>query len=180
MFDAAGWYQKARILPSPNFNLRPTPDDISLLVIHCISLPEGEYDNDHVEAFFLNQLDVKQDASFLTLAGLHVSSHFYIKRDGEIIQFVAVKNRAWHAGVSCYQARENCNDFSIGIELQGTDKSAYDARQYQSLIALTKDLIVAYPKLKGNITGHEAIAPKRKTDPGIGFNWPYYLGEIER
>ncbi|AEE87975.1 N-acetylmuramoyl-L-alanine amidase AmpD [Francisella cf. novicida Fx1] len=165
-----GWYKKAKCIKSPNFNQRADKNDISLVVIHCISLPEGEYANCNVEKFFTNQLDCSLHPSFASLEGVEVSAHFYIKRDGEIVQFVSVDDRAWHAGVSEFQGRQGCNDFSVGIELQGTDKTAYTEQQYLSLNSLLKDLRKASPTLL-NITGHEDIAPQRKTDPGKCFEW---------
>ncbi|WP_119343124.1 1,6-anhydro-N-acetylmuramyl-L-alanine amidase AmpD [Facilibium subflavum] len=173
-FNKEGWYLAARKLASPNYNMRPDSCDIRLLVIHCISLPEGKYDQNNVEDFFLNQLDINQDESFADIENLKVSSHFYIKRNGQIIQFVSTLNRAWHAGKSTYKGRENCNDFSIGIELQGTDHTDFTERQYQQLIQLSNDLIAQFPALKDNIVGHSDIAPDRKTDPGVKFDWVYY------
>lgn len=169
--DSAGWLNKAKIIKSPNYNARPDDIDIDLLVIHCISLPEGQYDNHYVESLFLNDLNCSLDPSFKDLKDLKVSSHFYITRQGDIIQFVATEDRAWHAGVSAYKGRSNCNDFSIGIELQGTDKTIFTKAQYTSLIELTKAIIKKYPAVKDNIIGHSDIAPTRKTDPGSGFDW---------
>ncbi|QIV94985.1 1,6-anhydro-N-acetylmuramyl-L-alanine amidase AmpD [Allofrancisella frigidaquae] len=169
MFEQ-GWYSKATQILSENFNQRPTNVEVDLVVVHCISLPEGQYNNSNVEKLFTNILDCSIDVSFESLRDIKVSAHFYIKRDGEIFQFVAVDDRAWHAGVSSYNGRENCNDFSIGIELQGTDKSAYTTEQYISLNLLLKDLKESYPTLK-DIVGHQEIAPQRKTDPGRCFDW---------
>ncbi|QIV95557.1 AmpD protein [Allofrancisella inopinata] len=169
MFEQ-GWYTKATQILSENFNQRPTNVEVDLVVVHCISLPEGQYDNSNVEKLFTNTLDCSVDVSFESLRDIKVSAHFYIKREGEIFQFVAVNDRAWHAGVSSYNGRENCNDFSIGIELQGTDKSAYTTEQYTSLNFLLKNLKESYPTLK-DIVGHQDIAPQRKTDPGRCFNW---------
>lgn len=165
-----GWYKKAKHIRSTNFNKRPDESDISLMVMHCISLPEGEYQNDNVERLFTNTLDCQEHESFESLKGVEVSAHFYIKRDGEIIQFVSVNDRAWHAGVSEYEGRESCNDFSVGVELQGTDSTFYDGCQYQSLNDLLEDLTNHYPSIK-NITAHSDIAPLRKTDPGKFFDW---------
>ncbi|MBK2267342.1 1,6-anhydro-N-acetylmuramyl-L-alanine amidase AmpD [Francisella philomiragia] len=169
MFEQ-GWYKKAKHIKSPNFNQRPNDNDISLVVIHCISLPEGEYDNTNVEKLFTNKLDCQQHESFQSLNGVEVSAHFYIKRNGEIIQFVSADDRAWHAGVSEFNGRQGCNDFSIGIELQGTAQDSYKSEQYQVLNILLKDLKRAYPSVK-DITGHQDIAPNRKTDPGTFFSW---------
>ncbi len=148
-----GWYTKAKNIKSENFNQRPKINDISLVVIHCISLPEGQYENNNVQKLFTNQLDCNLHPSFASLEGLQVSAHFYIKRDGEIVQFVSVDDRAWHAGISQFQGREGCNDFSVGIELQGTDKTVYTEQQYHSLNRLLKDLKESYPTLL-NIIGH--------------------------
>ncbi|MED7818789.1 MULTISPECIES: 1,6-anhydro-N-acetylmuramyl-L-alanine amidase AmpD [unclassified Francisella] len=165
-----GWYKKAKHIVSENFNQRPNDLDINLVVVHCISLPEGQYLNNNVEDLFTNKLDCNSHISFSDLKGVKVSAHFYIKRTGEIIQFVSVNERAWHAGVSNFQGRENCNDFSIGIELQGTDKTPYVPKQYESLNILLVDLKDAYMTLN-SITGHQDIAPGRKTDPGKCFDW---------
>lgn len=165
-----GWYKKAKYIVSENFNKRPDNIEISLVVIHCISLPEGKYLNTNVEDLFLNKLKCDSHKSFTDLEGVKVSAHFYIKRTGEIVQFVSVDDRAWHAGVSSFQGRQGCNDFSIGIELQGTDKTEYEAEQYKSLNILLSDLKETYTSLK-NVTGHQNIAPGRKTDPGEYFDW---------
>ncbi|GAB4222010.1 MAG: 1,6-anhydro-N-acetylmuramyl-L-alanine amidase AmpD [Francisella sp.] len=169
MFEK-GWYKKAIHIKSPNFNKRPKNDDITLVVIHCISLPEGQYNNDNVEKFFTNCLDYEQHESFKSLYDVKVSAHFYIKRDGTIIQFVSVNDRAWHAGESQFNGRQGCNNFSVGIELQGTDNSKYSEYQYSSLNVLLNDLQHNYPKLR-NIVGHSDIAPNRKKDPGKYFDW---------
>nr|WP_116964062.1 1,6-anhydro-N-acetylmuramyl-L-alanine amidase AmpD [Fastidiosibacter lacustris] len=175
---ADGWINIATKYHSPNYNDRPENTTISLLVIHCISLPEGCYDNDNVEYFFLNKLDCSQNSSFQTLQNMRVSSHFYIKRDGEILQFVSINKRAWHAGLSEYKGQTNCNDFSIGIELQGTDKTSFTDEQYQSIASLSKALIYVYPQIKGNVVGHQDIAPNRKTDPGVGFDWRRFMTSV--
>lgn len=161
---------------SPYFNERPAGSDISLLVIHCISLPEGIYGGKQIEQLFMGCLDCNEHESFAQLQGLEVSAHCVIRRDGVVVQYVPFNKRAWHAGVSCFEGRESCNDYSIGIELEGTDNSAYTAAQYTSLAELTKQLIGDYPLLtKQRITGHSDIAPGRKSDPGYLFNWSYYL-----
>ena len=175
----SGWYCHAEQMRSLNFNQRPSDIDVSLLVIHCISLPLGQYQNTYVEDLFLNRLDLSHDQSFVSLEGVRVSSHFYIKRSGELIQFVSTENRAWHAGKSHYQGRENCNDFSIGIELEGTDHTPFELKQYQTLILLTKALQSQYPQIQNNIVGHSTIAPNRKTDPGVCFDWPLYLSGLK-
>ena len=166
-------------LESPNFNDRPDPNNISLIVIHSISLPSKNYNNDHVESFFLNNLDISKNESFKEISDLKVSSHLYIKRSGQIIQFVPFNKRAWHAGISNYEGKENCNDFSIGIELEGCDSDIYEEEQYKSLIQVTKALIEEYDLIcKERITGHSDIAPVRKTDPGKYFEWNKYLDNV--
>jgi len=158
--------------PSANHNDRPS-DEISLIVIHNISLPPGEFNNNHIEQFFTNQLDFNAHPYFKTIQYLHVSAHLLIKRDGSVIQFVPFNKRAWHAGESSFYGQDNCNDFSIGIELEGTDNLNYEAVQYQSLKTTLKQLKNYYSVQ--NIVGHSDIAPGRKTDPGDAFNW----GEIK-
>ncbi len=159
-------------IPSPNHNDRPHADDISLIVVHGISLPAGHFGGPHIEQFFTNRLDVRDHESFKDIVHLRVSSHLLVRRDGQVIQFVPFDKRAWHAGVSRYEGRENCNDFSIGIELEGTDELAYEDPQYQQLSALIKVLLKHYPTLgREHIAGHSDIAPGRKTDPGPAFDW---------
>lgn len=160
---------------SPNFNARPD-NEISLLVIHNISLPPTEFGGGFVHQFFQNQLDSKAHPYFSEITDLKVSAHLLIERQGNITQFVEFNQRAWHAGQSCYQGRKNCNDFSIGIELEGTDTLAYTQAQYAALIKATQAIMKAYPNIKpSRITGHEHIAPKRKTDPGAAFDWQYFF-----
>jgi len=154
--------------PSVNCSDRPT-DKISLIVIHNISLPPGEFNNHYVEQFFTNQLDFNAHPYFKTIQDLRVSAHLLIKRDGSIIQFVPFDKRAWHAGESSFNGQDNCNDFSIGIELEGTDNLNYETVQYQSLKTTLRQLKDHYPVQ--NIVGHSDIAPGRKTDPGGAFNW---------
>ncbi|CBL44350.1 N-acetyl-anhydromuramyl-L-alanine amidase [gamma proteobacterium HdN1] len=171
-----GRLTSARQVSSPNFNARPEPHEISLLVIHCISLPPAQYSGDAIERFFMNQLDATEHPYFETIADLQVSAHLLIRRDGEVVQFVDFDQRAWHAGKSCFEGRENCNDYSIGIELEGTDTDEYTEHQYAALAAITKVLMQAHPKLTpARIAAHSTIAPERKTDPGPGFDWPRYL-----
>ena len=166
-----GWLQGAQHLPSGNFNARPS-SEISLLVIHNISLPPGQFGTGMVEALFTNQLPVDAHPYFADIAHLKVSAHFFIKRDGAITQFVSCLDRAWHAGVSQFNQRENCNDFSLGIELEGEDDRAYSDAQYQSLNQLVDELTKHYPMITAQrICGHSDIAPDRKTDPGPAFNW---------
>jgi N-acetyl-anhydromuramoyl-L-alanine amidase len=157
---------------SPNFDDRPDANDISLLVIHCISLPPGEFGTDCITQLFCNQLDPDGHPYFKEIHQLKVSSHLVIKRSGEITQYVPFDKRAWHAGQSTYQGRERCNDFSIGIELEGTETTPYREAQYVELAAVTKALLAIYPGLSTDrITGHSDIAPGRKTDPGNSFDW---------
>lgn len=158
--------------PSPNFDDRPDPSGISLIVIHCISLPPGEFENNCIDQLFCNQLNPDDHPYFKEIYQLKVSSHLLIKRSGAIVQYVPFDKRAWHAGQSCYEGRERCNDFSIGIELEGTETAPYTDRQYDSLAAVIKSLLGAYPSLSvQHITGHSDIAPGRKTDPGESFDW---------
>ena len=167
--------------PSSFFNQRPAGIDVELLVIHCISLPEGQYNTPYVEALFLGCLDCTQDSSFADLDGLEVSAHLFIKRDGQVLQFVPLSQRAWHAGVSNFEGRDNCNDFSIGIELEGTDKSEFTQAQYQALVKTTRQIMCLYPKITSDrIVGHSDIAPGRKTDPGTGFNWNIYKQQLAK
>lgn len=160
---------KVLIRPSPNYDSRPDIKDISLLVIHNISLPPGDFGGNHVIDFFQNNLNINSHEWFENIKGIKVSAHFFVRRCGQIVQFVSTLDRAWHAGVSNFQGRQKCNDFSIGIELEGTDTLAYSESQYQSLLDLIKAI-----KNRHNITdicGHEHIAPDRKTDPGPAFDW---------
>ncbi|MCS5592753.1 MAG: 1,6-anhydro-N-acetylmuramyl-L-alanine amidase AmpD [Gammaproteobacteria bacterium] len=155
-------------IPSINHNDRPS-NEINLIVIHNISLPPGKFNNNHIEQFFTNQLDSDSHPYFKTIQGLQVSAHLLIKRDGSVVQFVPFDKRAWHAGKSSFNGQDNCNDFSIGIELEGTDNLNYEAVQYQSLKTTLKQLKDHYPVQ--NIVGHSDISPGRKTDPGGAFNW---------
>ena len=175
--DPNGWLDVARHRPSPHHNDRPDPDDISLLVIHNISLPPGVHGDRYINALFAGTLPaLRHEHPYLdAIAGLRVAAHFLILRDGSITQYVPTVARAWHAGVSRYQGRENCNDFSIGIELNGSDHAPYTLRQYQALAALSRAIIARHPRITpARITGHSDIAPDRKTDPGPAFNWHYY------
>ncbi|WP_286271584.1 1,6-anhydro-N-acetylmuramyl-L-alanine amidase AmpD [Thalassotalea hakodatensis] len=171
-----GWYSAAEKCESPHFDLREhcQPKDISLLVIHNISLPAGEFGGPYITDLFLGQLDKHAHASFNEIYQLRVSAHCLIRRDGHIIQYVSFDHRAWHAGVSEYQGKSKCNDFSIGIELEGTDNTPYTDEQYLRLAELTKVLKSNYQRINANITGHCDIAPERKTDPGPAFDWQRY------
>lgn len=170
--NPAGYLEKVCFIPSPNCDARPPGCAISLLVIHNISLPPDEFGGNGVIELFTNQLDPAAHPFYPTLRDLKVSSHFFIRRDGAIIQFVPCTLRAWHAGISCWQGKDRCNDFSIGIELEGSDNQPFEPIQYDQLIALTSVLQKAYPIT--DIVGHADIAPTRKTDPGPFFDWQRY------
>ncbi|MDX9874181.1 MAG: 1,6-anhydro-N-acetylmuramyl-L-alanine amidase AmpD [Spongiibacteraceae bacterium] len=170
--DPDGWLRPARHLPSANFNQRPAGTPVELVVIHNISLPPGRFGGGNVEALFTNTLDSTAHPAFADLEGLRVSAHLFIDRRGRLTQFVSLHDRAWHAGLSAWCGRENCNDFSIGIELEGTDTRPYTQRQYQRLARLIRLLWHHFPKLGADsIVGHCDIAPGRKSDPGPAFDW---------
>ena len=174
-----GLLTSAVYCPSTYCDERPEGALIDMVVIHSISLPPGEFGSDAVEAFFSGTLDVLAHAYFQTIAHLKVSSHLFIKRTGAIIQFVPFTQRAWHAGESYFQGKTRCNDFSIGIELEGTDEIPYDPRQYEQLAIIVPLLMRAYPAITTDrIVGHADIAPGRKTDPGPVFDWKYLKGII--
>lgn len=174
-----GWLDWARKIESPHFNERPERTEIALLVIHNISLPPGEFAGCCVEDFFCGKLAVEKHPYFAQIANLRVSAHLFIRRCGAVIQFVAFDKRAWHAGASSFKHRTNCNDFSIGIELEGTDDLPYTDIQYQQLVCLTKELQNHYPLIDlDSIKGHAEIAPGRKTDPGQSFDWPRYRAAL--
>ena len=168
--DEAGLITGCRYVESPNHDERPAGDEVTLLVVHSISLPPGEYGGDAIERFFTNCLDPSAHPYFQEICALRVSSHFLIRRDGELVQFVPTPRRAWHAGVSRWRGRERCNDFSIGVELEGLDDAPFDDAQYRTLIALVPALRARHPLRE--IAAHSDIAPGRKTDPGAGFDWP--------
>lgn len=172
-----GWYNNAEKIPSPFFNARPTKE-VSLLVIHNISLPLGVYGTPYIDQLFTGTLDCTAHASFCDLQNLEVSSHFLITRSGHIKQYVSTDKRAWHAGKSCYQTRENCNDFSIGIELEGCDTMPFTSPQYAALVTLSSELMTQYAINIENIVGHSDIAPERKTDPGEFFDWHLYKQQL--
>ncbi|WP_105533692.1 1,6-anhydro-N-acetylmuramyl-L-alanine amidase AmpD [Solimicrobium silvestre] len=172
-----GWASQAEQQASPNFDARPTACAPELLVIHAISLPLGQFSEAGAQAFyiadlFLNQLDYSAHPDFEQLKGVRVSAHFLIRRDGSLVQFVSTDQRAWHAGLSDFMGRTRCNDFSIGIELEGSDFVPFEAAQYVTLTRLTATLVQHYPIQ--HIVGHQDIAPARKTDPGPFFNWQQY------
>ena len=175
--DARGLLIGGEYIPSPNCDDRP-PGAIELLVIHNISLPPGEFGGDGVQRLFTNTLDVAAHPYYSTIAELKVSAHFFVRRDGRVIQFVPCLKRAWHAGESCWQSKFRCNDFSIGIELEGSDAEPFTAGQYAALNRLTMALRETYP-IRG-IAGHSDIAPQRKTDPGPYFEWVRYLAGLCR
>ncbi|RYF71821.1 MAG: 1,6-anhydro-N-acetylmuramyl-L-alanine amidase AmpD [Comamonadaceae bacterium] len=164
-----GWWRAARRLDSPNFGPRPAGVQIDLIVLHSISLPPGQYGGDEVQALFTNRLDWNAHPYFQQIRGLEVSAHFYVRRDGSVWQFVSCDARAWHAGASAWRGRSNCNDDSIGIELEGLEGERFDAPQYDALLRLMPALAQRYPI--AHIAGHEHIAPGRKQDPGPGFDW---------
>ncbi|MEY3410715.1 MAG: hypothetical protein RL593_291 [Pseudomonadota bacterium] len=160
---------QAQLIESPNYDLREIKDEISLIVIHNISLPPTEYGGNGVIDLFTNKLNTNEHPYYAEIAHLKVSSHFFIRRDGSLIQFVPCTKRAWHAGVSKWEGREKCNDFSIGIELEGSDFEAFEPKQYDTLKLLIESLKMTYPIQ--SVVGHSDIAPGRKTDPGPYFNW---------
>ncbi|SAL02416.1 N-acetyl-anhydromuranmyl-L-alanine amidase [Caballeronia calidae] len=168
--DAQGWLTNATRLPSPNFEARPDDAVPTLIVVHNISLPPDDFTTNAIADFFLNTLDHDAHPYFDHLRGMRVSAHFVIRRGGEIQQFVSCDERAWHAGVSSFCGRERCNDFSIGIELEGSDRMPFEDAQYEALSALTRIIVKRYPI--DALAGHSDIAPGRKTDPGPHFDWP--------
>lgn len=173
--DDEGWLLSAKKTPSTFYDKRPENSKISLLVIHNISLPPGQYGGNAIERFFTGELDPNQHPYFATIHKMRVSAHCLIRRTGQIIQFVSFLDRAWHAGQSSFAGVTRCNDYSIGIELEGTDFDAYTEQQYQSLSDVTASLLVQFPHITPNrITGHQYIAPLRKTDPGLVFDWRYF------
>ncbi|MDR0805474.1 MAG: 1,6-anhydro-N-acetylmuramyl-L-alanine amidase AmpD [Enterobacteriaceae bacterium] len=173
-----GWIDGVTRVPSPHFDERPQEEIPSLLVIHNISLPPNEFGGPYINQLFCGTLDPNEHPYFAEIHHLRVSAHCLIRRDGEIIQYVPFDKRAWHAGVSQFDGRERCNDFSIGIELEGTDDVDFTPQQYQSLSRLTQLLMQHYQITPERITGHSDIAPKRKTDPGEHFDWQRYKSMI--
>lgn len=172
---STGRVPDAHWCPSPNFGPRPENASISLLVVHNISLPPGQFGGPWIENFFCNRLDPAAHPYFETIAAMQVSSHLLIRREGSLVQFVSLLERAWHAGRSSFAGKQECNDFSIGIELEGTDDIPYTNAQYQSLNTVVRTIMVAWPAItQGRVTGHCDIAPGRKTDPGPSFDWAYF------
>ncbi len=173
---AAGWWSLARHVPSPNFGPRPAGADVSLVVIHCISLPPGVYGGDAIERLFLNQLDASAHPYFERLRGLRVSSHFVVRRDGGCVQHVSCDERAWHAGASSWRGRADCNDYSIGIELEGLEGERFEGAQYATLALLLRALVERHSI--DAVVGHEHVAPGRKIDPGPGFDWSFVRAAV--
>ena len=167
---SAGWLHGARRCESPNFGPRPEGTGIDLVLIHSISLPPGEYGGDGIERLFTNRLDWDAHPYYRQIRGLQVSAHFLVRRDGELLQFVSCDARAWHAGPSVWRGRPDCNDFSVGIELEGSEGERFEPAQYTALARLVTALSQRYPVAA--VAGHEHVAPGRKNDPGAGFDWP--------
>lgn len=167
--SSEGWLDAARRIDSPNCDDRPAGETISLIVVHAISLPPGRFGSDDIARLFTNTLDPNADPYFFAISSVRVSAHFLIRRDGALLQFVSCNKRAWHAGRSCWNSRERCNDFSLGIELEGCDELPFDERQYLRLLELIESLRASYPIEA--VVGHSDIAPGRKTDPGPFFDW---------
>jgi N-acetyl-anhydromuramoyl-L-alanine amidase len=164
-----GWWAKALRCESPNFGARPTGVAVDLVVLHSISLPPGHYGGDAIERLFTNRLDWDAHPYFATIRGLEVSAHFLIRRDGQVLQFVSCEFRAWHAGASSWRGRENCNDYSVGIELEGLEGELFEPAQYTALATLLRALTQHCPL--ACVVGHEHVARERKRDPGAGFDW---------
>ncbi|MGE4242956.1 1,6-anhydro-N-acetylmuramyl-L-alanine amidase AmpD [Ramlibacter sp.] len=171
-----GWYRFARREDSPNFGARPEGAAIDLIVVHSISLPPGRYGGDGVRQLFTNTLDWNAHPYFKSIEGMQVSAHFFVRRNGELWQFVSCDDRAWHAGASEYRGRANCNDDSIGIELEGLEGEPFEDAQYETLLALCSAIALRYPV--EHVAGHEHIAPGRKADPGARFDWPCLIAGL--
>ncbi len=170
--DDDGWLHEAQRVESPNWDARPVGVVVDLVVVHNISLPPGQYGGPWIDALFTNRLPCVAHPYFASLEGVRVSAHLLIRRDGSLIQYVSFLGRAWHAGVSCWKGRARCNDFSLGIELEGSDTIAYTEEQYTVLLTTLKSLMATYPDIvPDNIVGHCDVAPDRKTDPGTAFDW---------
>jgi AmpD protein len=165
----AGWLRGARRVDSPNFGPRPAGAPIDLVVVHSISLPPGEYGGDAIEKLFTNRLEAGAHPYFETIADLRVSAHFLVRRNGDLLQFVSCDERAWHAGASSWRGRDDCNDFSIGIELEGLEGNSFEAAQYERLATTLSSIVARYPVRA--VTSHAHVAPGRKSDPGAGFDW---------
>jgi N-acetyl-anhydromuramoyl-L-alanine amidase len=165
-----GWWREARAIASPNFGPRPQGTAVTLAVVHSISLPPGDYGGPEIEQLFTNRLDWDAHPYFQQIRGVEVSAHFVVRRTGELLQFVSCDQRAWHAGVSAWNGVPNCNDYSIGIELEGLEGQPFEDAQYDRLVRLLSSAARRYPL--HHVAGHEHVAPGRKQDPGSGFNWP--------
>lgn len=177
----SGLISEVKFVQSPNFNERPENSEIDLIVIHNISLPPNEFGGPYINALFTNTLNPHEHPYFAEIAHLKVSCHCLILRDGSIIQYVPIHLRAWHAGVSSFLGRENCNDFSIGIELEGADEVPYTKEQYEVLSSLVSKFMQTYKKITfDRIVGHHTIAPARKTDPGPSFNWELFMNLLKQ
>jgi len=174
-----GWLTEARRVISPHFDLRPEDESPSLLVIHNISLPPGKFGGPYIDQLFTGTLNPQDDPFFEQIHQLRVAAHCLIRRDGEVVQYVPFDKRAWHAGVSSFQGRERCNDFSIGVELEGTDFEPFTAEQYESLLRVTDLILIHYPVEMQHITGHSDNATGRKTAPGPHFDWHRYLDAVQ-
>jgi AmpD protein len=170
--------QADRYVESPNCDERPPDVPVTLLLLHSISLPPGEYGSDAIEKLFTNRLDPGAHPYFRGIAGLRVSAHFLVRRDAEVVQFVPLQRRAWHAGVSAWRGRQRCNDFSVGVELEGSDDTRFESGQYERLATLIRHLRLALPLR--DIAAHSDVAPDRKTDPGVHFDWARLLAELAR
>lgn len=177
MFDRHDWLHTAVRRDSPHFDARPSDSQISLLVVHCISLPRGQFGGPWVDGLFMQPAVLQRHPALAPLAAMRVSSHFLIDRQGHLRQYVSCQKRAWHAGVSSFAGQAHCNDFSIGIELEGTDDGPFTTAQYAQLLLLTRQLTCRYPIRY--IRGHAHIAPGRKTDPGEGFEWSRYASQSQ-
>ena len=173
-----GWLSRARRCHSPNFGPRPAGSDVDLIVVHSISLPSGVFEGTAIERLFGNALDFDEHPAYDAIRGLQVSAHFLLRRTGELVQFVSCDDRAWHAGDSSWRGRSGCNDFSVGIELEGLAGGAFEDIQYVRLAGLIRDLAARYPIT--DIAGHEHVAPGRKDDPGPGFDWPRLRRSLHR
>ena len=170
--ERRGWFREAQAVASPNFDARPDGMDINLLVIHAISLPPGEFGGPYIEQLFTNRLQGEAHGYFAGIHALRVSAHFLITRDGRLLQFVDIFSRAWHAGESCWEGRTRCNDFSVGVELEGCEEQPFEDAQYKRLTTLIEDLFQRLPALSvDRVVAHSDIAPSRKTDPGPHFDW---------
>ncbi len=181
MIDTAGWLIDADRVQSPNRGVRPVGSAISLIIIHNISLPPGRFGGPYIKQLFANSLDPSACPEFAALANLQVSAHLLIDRAGVVTQFVSFAERAWHAGESCFEESANCNDYAIGIELEGTDTTPYTRSQYAVLARVVRELMEKYPQItRARVVGHADVAPGRKSDPGPAFDWPHFFSLIER